>query len=167
MNDQSRQPTVPPPVVRGVLPLIGNTPLVKLETFDTGPCELFVKLENANPGGSIKDRIGLSMIEAAEKSGAIKRGDRRHLLGKPGTAALLVATAMLTRKSLAKTWEAVGDKPAPPDEDNAEVDLREAVAWALLSGAAVGLARLFARRYIAYRGSSPRGTPVIGRGAKH
>jgi cystathionine beta-synthase len=60
--------------VRGVLALIGNTPLVRLETLDTGPCELFVKLENHNPGGSIKDRIGLAMIEAAERSGALKPG---------------------------------------------------------------------------------------------
>jgi cystathionine beta-synthase len=58
----------------GVLNLIGNTPLVKLDTFDTGPCELWVKLENHNPGGSIKDRIGLTMIEAAEKSGKLKPG---------------------------------------------------------------------------------------------
>lgn len=48
-----------------VLELIGNTPLVELRTFDTGLCRLFVKLENQNPGGSIKDRIGRSMIEAA------------------------------------------------------------------------------------------------------
>jgi cystathionine beta-synthase len=58
----------------GVLGLIGNTPLVKLESFDTGPCELWVKLENHNPGGSIKDRIGLAMIEAAEKSGQLTPG---------------------------------------------------------------------------------------------
>jgi cystathionine beta-synthase len=58
----------------GVLSFIGNTPLVPLRSFDTGPCELFVKLENQNPGGSIKDRIGLAMIEAAEESGAIKPG---------------------------------------------------------------------------------------------
>ncbi len=74
MNETTRQPTVPPAAAHGILALIGNTPLVRLETFDTGPCELFVKLENCNPGGSIKDRIGLSMIEAAEKSGAIQPG---------------------------------------------------------------------------------------------
>jgi cystathionine beta-synthase len=45
-----------------------------LRSFDTGLCELFVKLENQNPGGSIKDRIGLAMIEAAEEGGAIKPG---------------------------------------------------------------------------------------------
>src|SRR3954454_24712331 len=58
----------------GLLALIGNTPLVRLESFDTGPCELFVKLENQNPGGSIKDRIGLAMIEAAERAGALAPG---------------------------------------------------------------------------------------------
>ncbi len=58
----------------GVLGLIGNTPLVKLRSMDAGPCELFVKLESHNPGGSIKDRIGLSMIESAEDSGLIDPG---------------------------------------------------------------------------------------------
>ena len=57
-----------------ILHLIGNTPLVKLRTFDTGPCTLFVKLESQNPGGSIKDRIGRSMIEAAEREGKIGPG---------------------------------------------------------------------------------------------
>ena len=57
-----------------VLGLIGNTPLIELTRFDTGPCRLFVKLENQNPGGSIKDRIGLAMIEAAERDGQLKPG---------------------------------------------------------------------------------------------
>jgi cystathionine beta-synthase len=59
---------------RGILPLIGDTPLVRADKLDTGPCELFLKMENQNPGGSIKDRIGLAMIEAAERSGAIGPG---------------------------------------------------------------------------------------------
>jgi len=42
-----------------VLTLIGNTPLLRLNSLDTHGCELFVKLEQQNPGGSIKDRIGL------------------------------------------------------------------------------------------------------------
>ena len=54
--------------------LIGNTPLVQLTSFDTGCCELFIKLENCNPGGSIKDRIGRSMIAAAESEGRIGPG---------------------------------------------------------------------------------------------
>jgi cystathionine beta-synthase len=60
--------------LRSMLDLIGNTPLVELTHFDIGPCRLFAKLESQNPGGSIKDRIGRSMIEAAEKSGALKPG---------------------------------------------------------------------------------------------
>ena len=57
-----------------VLELIGRTPMVKAQRLDAGVCELFLKLENANPGGSIKDRIGLSMIEGAEKAGRIAPG---------------------------------------------------------------------------------------------
>ena len=52
-----------------VLDLIGETPIVKAQHLETGVCELYLKLESANPGGSIKDRIGLSMIEAADKRG--------------------------------------------------------------------------------------------------
>jgi cystathionine beta-synthase len=78
---------------RGVLALIGNTPLVPLESFDTGPCELLVKLENQNPGGSIKDRIGLAMIEAAEQSGALRPGMTlvEATAGNTGLALALVA----------------------------------------------------------------------------
>jgi cystathionine beta-synthase len=57
-----------------VLSLIGNTPMVATSGFDTGPCQLFLKLENQNPSGSIKDRVGLYMIEAAEREGRIKPG---------------------------------------------------------------------------------------------
>ncbi len=61
-------------VHQSVLELIGHTPMVRAQHLDTGLCELFLKLESANPGGSIKDRIGLSMIEGAEKAGKIKPG---------------------------------------------------------------------------------------------
>jgi len=76
-----------------VLSLIGNTPLVKVGSLDTGPCELFLKLENQNPGGSIKDRIGLSMIEAAEKQGALRPGSLlvEATAGNTGLALALVA----------------------------------------------------------------------------
>ena len=56
-------------VHNSVLELIGDTPMVKAQHLDTGCCELYLKLECMNPGGSIKDRIGLSMIEGAEKAG--------------------------------------------------------------------------------------------------
>jgi len=57
-----------------ILDLIANTPIIKVQRLDTGPCSLYLKLENQNPGGSIKDRIGLSMIEAAERRGDIHPG---------------------------------------------------------------------------------------------
>jgi cystathionine beta-synthase len=63
-----------PAVVTSALDLIGNTPMLELKGFDTGPCRLFVKLENTNPGGSIKDRIALTMIAAAEADGRLKPG---------------------------------------------------------------------------------------------
>src|SRR5690349_14211188 len=61
-------------IVDSVLELIGHTPMLRVRRLDTGACELFLKLESANPGGSIKDRIGLSMIEGAEQAGKIKPG---------------------------------------------------------------------------------------------
>lgn len=63
-----------PPVVASALDLIGRTPMIEVTHFDVGPCRLFLKLENQNPGGSIKDRVALSMIEAAERDGRLKPG---------------------------------------------------------------------------------------------
>ncbi len=57
-----------------VLDLIGNTPVVRINHLDTGPCTLYAKLESHNPGGSIKDRIAMVMIEEAEKRGELKPG---------------------------------------------------------------------------------------------
>jgi cystathionine beta-synthase len=57
-----------------VLQLIGNTPLVEVRSFEIGPCRLWIKLESQNPGGSIKDRIARSMIEAAEREKKIGPG---------------------------------------------------------------------------------------------
>src|SRR2546423_11393824 len=57
-----------------ILSLIGDTPLVEITRLDTGLCQLFLKLENYNPSGSIKDRIALSMIEAAERDGRLQPG---------------------------------------------------------------------------------------------
>ena len=65
---------MPAPSYSNVLEMIGNTPLMAVRRIDTGPCELFLKLENQNPGGSIKDRVGLYLIEAAERAGLIKPG---------------------------------------------------------------------------------------------
>lgn len=61
-------------VTKNIIDLIGNTNLIEVNCFDTGKCRLLLKLECENPGGSIKDRIGLSMIEGAEKKGVLKKG---------------------------------------------------------------------------------------------
>ncbi len=61
-------------VYDSVLDLVGNTPIVRVNHLDTGPCTLYIKLESQNPGGSVKDRIGLKMIEDAEQAGLIKPG---------------------------------------------------------------------------------------------
>jgi cystathionine beta-synthase len=76
-----------------VLDLIGNTPLVEVARMDAGPCKLFLKLEHQNPGGSIKDRIALSMIEDAERQGKIKPGSLivEATAGNTGLALALVA----------------------------------------------------------------------------
>lgn len=81
------------PAPASVLELIGNTPMMELTRFDTGPCRLFVKLESQNPGGSIKDRIALTMIEAAEAEGRIKPGDMliEATAGNTGLGLALVA----------------------------------------------------------------------------
>ena len=80
-------------IYNSVIEMIGNTPMLALRTFDTGPCRLLLKLENQNPGGSIKDRIGLSMIEAAERDGQIKPGGTliEATAGNTGLGLALVA----------------------------------------------------------------------------
>ena len=62
-------------IFSNVLEMVGRTPMLELSRFDIGPCRLFLKLELMNPGGSIKDRIGVSMIEEAERRGDIHPGD--------------------------------------------------------------------------------------------
>ena len=76
-----------------VLESIGNTPMLRVSKLDTGGCELFLKLENQNPTGSIKDRIGLSLIEAAERDGKIQPGGTliEATAGNTGLGLALVA----------------------------------------------------------------------------
>ena len=80
-------------VYSSVLDMVGKTPMLQVNNIDTGPCELFLKLELANPGGSVKDRIGISMIEEAEKRGDIKPGDTivEATAGNTGLGLALVA----------------------------------------------------------------------------
>jgi len=88
-------PPAPHPSDPAVLRLIGNTPLVEITRLDSGRCRLFVKLESQNPGGSIKDRIALSMIDAAEKDGRLKAGGTvvEATAGNTGLGLALVARA--------------------------------------------------------------------------
>src|ERR671926_1645752 len=58
----------------GALDLIGKTPLVEVTSLDTGPCKLFLKLESANPSGSLKARPARAMVEPAEADGRLKPG---------------------------------------------------------------------------------------------
>ena len=81
-------------VAETTLGLVGETPLVRVSGLDTGPCELWLKLESQNPGGSIKDRIAVSMIAAAEREGRLG-GDRLQMVeataGNTGLGLALVA----------------------------------------------------------------------------
>ena len=81
------------PVYDNVLEGIGKTPMVKVSNIDAGPCDLFLKLEANNPGGSIKDRIGVAMLEAAEREGKLKPGGTiiEATAGNTGLALALVA----------------------------------------------------------------------------
>lgn len=80
-------------VFHSVMERIGDTPMIEVSHLNTGPCRLFLKLESENPGGSIKDRIGKSMIEAAEKEGTLKPGGSliEATAGNTGLGLALVA----------------------------------------------------------------------------
>ena len=82
------------PAATDILSLIGHTPMVKVKHLDTGCCELYLKLESHNPGGSIKDRIALTMIEAAEREGKLKPGGLlvEATAGNTGLGLALVAS---------------------------------------------------------------------------
>ena len=68
-------PGPPMDIADSLLDLIGDTPLVRLDRIGRDlPCQLLGKLELLNPGGSVKDRIGIAMIEAAERDGLLKPG---------------------------------------------------------------------------------------------
>lgn len=76
--------------------LIGNTPIIKLNKLtDKLSADVYLKLEWFNPGGSVKDRIAISMIEAAEKEGLLKKGDTiiEPTSGNTGIGLAMVAAA--------------------------------------------------------------------------
>ena len=62
-------------IYNGILELVGKTPVLKVNSLvDENSAEVYVKLEKFNPGGSVKDRAALGMIEKAEKEGLLKPG---------------------------------------------------------------------------------------------
>jgi cystathionine beta-synthase len=87
--------TLSNPARSAILDLVGNTPLVEVTRLDTGLCQLFLKMEAQNPGGSIKDRVAVSMIEAAEREGKLQDGGTviEATAGNTGLGLALVARA--------------------------------------------------------------------------
>ena len=83
----------PAGISSSVLDMIGNTPMLELTGFDAGLCRVFLKLENQNPGGSIKDRMALAMVTAAERSGQLQPGNTivEATAGNTGIGLALVA----------------------------------------------------------------------------
>lgn len=83
-------------VGNSIIDLVGNTPLVKLNRL-TGPedADVYLKLEFFNPGSSVKDRIALAMIEAAEKEGSLKEGSTiiEPTSGNTGIGLAMIAAA--------------------------------------------------------------------------
>ena len=95
MIQTSSAPTISHDKPPAILSLIGDTPLVEITQIDTGACQLFVKLESQNPTGSIKDRVALAMIEAAEHDGTLRPGGTviEATAGNTGLGLALVAGA--------------------------------------------------------------------------
>jgi cysteine synthase A len=84
---------MPQQIVDSVLELIGRTPMVRLARMAAGQAEVLLKLESWNPGGSVKDRVSLAMIEAAERDGLLQPGDTivEPTSGNTGIGLALVA----------------------------------------------------------------------------
>ena len=95
-------------IIKDSLDLIGNTPLLLVKNLDTGPCNLYLKLESFNLGGSIKDRPAKNMIIEAEKKGLLRKGGTivEATAGNTG-----IALAIMAVKRGYKVVIIVPDKP--------------------------------------------------------
>ena len=119
------------PVLSNVLDLVGNTPLLRLRRFGPeGGAAIYAKLEFLNPGGSIKDRAAIGMIDAAEKAGLLSRGATiiEPTAGNTGVGLALVGISRGYRVILVVPAKFAGPKTAvmkvlgaqvvlTPDED--------------------------------------------------
>jgi [CysO sulfur-carrier protein]-thiocarboxylate-dependent cysteine synthase len=86
------------PLYPSVLELIGNTPLVEISSLSPNPAaRLFIKLEGQNPGGSVKDRVALSMVEQAERNGLLVPGKPGQILMEPSSGNTGIGLAMVCR----------------------------------------------------------------------
>ena len=83
---------------RSVLDLVGDTPLVEVSELSPNPAaRLFVKLEGQNPGGSVKDRVALAMVEDAEKAGLLRPGEPGQVLLEPSSGNTGIGLALVCR----------------------------------------------------------------------
>jgi cysteine synthase B len=131
-------------VVSSVLDLIGNTPLVDVSALSPNPsARIFVKLEGQNPGGSVKDRIALAMIEQAEKDGHLEPGAvlLEPTSGNTGIGMALVArvkgyhlkvvlpgNVSVERRQLLEVWGAEIIESPGSEGSNGAVRMAEAIA---------------------------------------
>jgi cysteine synthase len=83
---------------RSILDLIGDTPLVEVSELSPNPAaRIFIKLEGDNPGGSVKDRIALAMVEDAEKVGLLRPGEPGQVLLEPSSGNTGIGLALVSR----------------------------------------------------------------------
>src|SRR6202451_1815791 len=81
-----------------VLDLIGNTPMIDISALSPNPAaSIFIKLEGQNPGGSVKDRVALAMIEPAERDGVLVPGKPDQVLMEPSSGNTGIGLAMVCR----------------------------------------------------------------------
>jgi len=123
-------------VVRSVLDLVGNTPMVDLSTLSPQPSvRILAKLEGQNPGGSVKDRVALAMVQEAEKEGALRPGQTviESSSGNTGIGLALVCkvkgyplkivlptNVSVERRQLLETWGAeILDSPGTEGSNGA------------------------------------------------
>src|SRR6204780_4226212 len=81
-----------------VLDLIGNTPMIDISALSPDPAaSIFIKLEGQNPGGSVKDRVALSLVEEAERAGVLVPGKPGQILMEPSSGNTGIGLAMVCR----------------------------------------------------------------------
>ncbi len=98
-SQESQEPSSGPGgAFASVLDMIGNTPLVEISALSPNPnARIHLKLEGQNPGGSVKDRVALSMVEEAERTGVLRPGEPGQVLMEPSSGNTGIGLAMVCR----------------------------------------------------------------------